>query len=147
MDTKKCTQCGEYKPLTDFHRRFSSKDGRQSKCKPCNHESAVQWQEKNAEKATKVWKNKVGDSEFLLKRKSRLYGISPDELQNLYDSNSSCMICGTIPSNGLHIDHDHSSGVVRGLLCMRCNTALGLFKDNAENLANAIEYLENTKPL
>lgn len=42
----------------------------------------------------------------------------------------------------LVVDHCHSSGEVRGLLCHNCNRALGLFKDSRENLLNAVEYLE-----
>ena len=42
----------------------------------------------------------------------------------------------------LAIDHCHESGIVRGLLCMPCNTGLGNFKDNVQTLLNAIKYLE-----
>ena len=43
------------------------------------------------------------------------------------------------------IDHDHSSGALRGYLCRKCNTGLGMFDDNSEYLKSAIDYLENTK--
>lgn len=57
-----------------------------------------------------------------------------------------CSICGAVPDTskkrgGLHIDHDHATGKVRGLLCEPCNLGLGNFKDNPESLRTAAEYL------
>lgn len=45
----------------------------------------------------------------------------------------------------LSVDHDHTTGAIRGLLCMYCNTALGKFKDDIEILKSAIVYLEAHK--
>ena len=54
-----------------------------------------------------------------------------------------CAICGRKPSpvRRLHVDHEHSSGRIRGLLCAACNPALGLFRDSEELLIKAITYL------
>ncbi len=79
------------------------------------------------------------------------FGLLPKEYQALKDSqNNACAICGTLPSgsrNGkyenLAIDHCHDKLVVRGLLCLKCNTALGKFDDNILFLERAIEYLKN----
>jgi len=60
-----------------------------------------------------------------------------------------CAICKGDNSNSKrdwHIDHCHKSGVVRGILCHGCNTALGSFKDSPEILAAAIEYLCRQSP-
>ena len=46
----------------------------------------------------------------------------------------------------LCIDHDHKTGVVRGLLCHRCNVAVGMFRDSPENLQSTIEYLQKPVP-
>jgi len=57
-----------------------------------------------------------------------------------------CAICGQPGKDGkLHSDHDHSTDTPRGLLCINCNTALGGFKDNPDNLKKAMEYLEKYK--
>lgn len=54
-----------------------------------------------------------------------------------------CEICGEKENKKkLCIDHNHETGELRGILCSKCNSALGLFKDNIENLKKAIEYLE-----
>jgi hypothetical protein len=56
-----------------------------------------------------------------------------------------CAICKVeLTSNKVHIDHCHSTGKVRGLLCELCNKGLGQFKDNITNLENAINYLKET---
>ena len=57
-----------------------------------------------------------------------------------------CKICGVHQSEikrSLCVDHDHETGKVRGLLCGKCNTAIGLFGDNRELVKLAFEYLEN----
>ena len=58
--------------------------------------------------------------------------------------NNACAICGITPEEigkKLIVDHDHDTLKVRGLLCWRCNSGLGFFKDNQAHLAMAIEYL------
>lgn len=75
----------------------------------------------------------------------RKRGMTAEQFADKMDEQGGvCAICGAYPPTGraFAIDHDHKSGEVRGLLCSSCNTALGLFKDNAENLLSAIQYLE-----
>ena len=82
----------------------------------------------------------------------RIYGITADEYNARLESQKGvCAICGTdSPTTTqedthkhLFVDHCHTSGAVRGLLCSSCNTGLGLFKDNPERLKAAIQYLTN----
>ena len=63
-----------------------------------------------------------------------------------------CAVCGlpeTTITRGylqpLAVDHDHSSGKIRGLLCVKCNTALGLLKDSKERIKTLLEYIENAE--
>jgi hypothetical protein len=59
-----------------------------------------------------------------------------------------CKICGISQDNlghSLHVDHDHNTLKIRGLLCSQCNTGIGLLKENVEILKSAIFYLENSK--
>lgn len=61
---------------------------------------------------------------------------------------SKCKICGIHQDElikKLVVDHDHNTGIVRGLLCDKCNRGLGHFDDNINKLLNAIEYLKNNK--
>jgi Recombination endonuclease VII len=73
------------------------------------------------------------------------YGLSEADYNALFaEQDGKCAICGAGPSgkwNILNVDHDHVTGQVRGLLCHRCNTALGLFRDDPVILAPAVAYL------
>ena len=75
----------------------------------------------------------------------RQYGITLDEYHQMLDEQGhKCAICGNgdeVEGRRLAIDHCHDSGVVRGLLCGKCNRGLGLFYDSAELLKSAIQYL------
>jgi hypothetical protein len=85
----------------------------------------------------------------------RTYGISPEEFATLIaEQDGKCAICREPPNgkaNGrarsghlpsLHVDHDHDTGKIRGLLCGPCNTGLGLFRDEPRLLLAAIKYLQ-----
>lgn len=75
-----------------------------------------------------------------------LYGVTPDQTAAMLAAQANrCAICGTeagIGKNGLHLDHDHTTGKVRALLCGPCNNGLGLFKDDPARLRAAAAYLE-----
>lgn len=76
--------------------------------------------------------------------RERLYGVSREEYAELVsDQNGVCALCGRASEErALAVDHDHASGVVRGLLCAPCNTGLGVFRDDPRLLRRAIGYLE-----
>lgn len=80
--------------------------------------------------------------DYELKRK---FGITLEEYEELFDTQGGvCFICGQPCSSGrsLAVDHDHSTGKVRGLLCGACNTGIGKLQDDPELLRKAAEYLE-----
>ena len=56
-----------------------------------------------------------------------------------------CAICGgkEIANRGLCVDHNHSTGKVRGVLCLNCNAGIGNFRENIDVMLNAIKYLKN----
>lgn len=75
------------------------------------------------------------------------YGITPEDYDQLLDKQGGgCAICGDEPwtqKHGLlHVDHDHATSEIRGLLCFSCNVALGAFKDDTPRIARAISYLK-----
>lgn len=132
-DGRLCRTCGIRKPDEEFVFDERGPNGRGWRCKACAKIAAAKWVKENP-----------------LYRQYQ-YGISGAEVAALFDmQNGCCAICKkAISLNGNrkhgsagHVDHDHKSGTVRGLLCPPCNTALGGFKDNIVSLKAAIAYLE-----
>lgn len=145
-----CPTCHETKPLSDF---TILKNGKPySYCRKCNAANTQRWQLANPDKAracARNWhaKNPHKDKEY---RHRRRYGIEPQEYGDLWRAQSGlCAICG-LPETRVHrdgalfqlsVDHDHSTGEVRGLLCHGCNVGIGGLRDDISNLAKAIKYL------
>lgn len=84
-------------------------------------------------------KTKVQQARAQKKSKYRLTDVELDALE----AKTTCDACGTDLQDGhwRHIDHDHQTGIVRGVLCRHCNTALGFFKDDPAKLRLLAEYL------
>ena len=84
-------------------------------------------------------------------RLKSVYGISLNEYREMYVSQEGkCAICGTHRPDkgkeGLVVDHCHSQGHIRKLLCVNCNTGIGQFRDDVQLLAKATDYLKLTNP-
>lgn len=126
-----CSRCKEFKSADNFYlvknTRYSGGIAMDSRCKCCEKE---------------------GRRKDTIKYK---YGITTSEYQVLLDlQNNRCAICDSVNSNNsrtnglLFIDHCHTTGRVRGLLCSNCNSAIGYLKDDVKLLQNAILYLNKT---
>lgn len=108
------------------------------------------WRAKN-KGYMKKWRAKNKDA---CRRYSQKTWLTKHRLtEELYQKMSSeqkdcCAICAAHKDNvsrGLHIDHDHKTGKVRGLLCMNCNTAIGKFRDDTLLLERALDYVKRHK--
>ena len=133
--SKTCTKCGITKEITEFYKRGGkvSPNSRKNHCKDCEKKRVSE----------SYWEDPSKSRNNDLKR---LYGITLNEYnQMLVDQNHKCITCGTTDPGGKHgkfmVDHCHSTGEVRGLLCKSCNIALGEVKDNRQTLLNMVEYL------
>lgn len=74
---------------------------------------------------------------------NKRYNITPGEYINLCEKQyNKCAICEQKPKR-LAIDHDHVTGKIRGLLCFKCNTAIGKLGDDISGLEKALKYLKN----
>lgn len=80
---------------------------------------------------------------FRMERLKLSHVFSINDFEKLLDDQKGvCAICGKKHKKRLSVDHDHKTGKVRGLLCAKCNLALGYFYDNINNLKSAIRYLQ-----
>jgi len=154
---KTCYKCKKTKALSEFNKNKSCKDGLGSECKSCKKIYRKAHREQ-ARVSARKWREAHPQGVYesrIQKRASRLkkYGLTAEQYTVLNtDQNGACAICG-LPetarcNNGnigpLSIDHCHSTGKVRGLLCSSCNTGLGRFKDDLDLLASAASYLINS---
>jgi len=137
---KVCGKCKENRPDLCFVKKIGYKDGLDWKCKGCNTELMKIWRIKNPEKA------------HTLSRRSTLnsnHGIKLEVyVELLKQQKGKCKICFTKNPGGMgafHVDHDHKTKEVRGLLCHRCNLGLGYFKDDCKIMISAVDYVKNAR--
>jgi len=104
-------------------------------------------------KLAKLWYEKNKKSCLLRARKNRLariYNLSVEEYDSkLNAQNGKCAICSELPVNNklLSVDHCHKTGKVRGLLCHKCNAALGMLREDINIFNSAISYLKQHWPV
>jgi hypothetical protein len=132
---KTCDQCNVEQAVLEFYRRPGGIY--YATCRSCYN------------------KDEQRHSKVLKARLKCLYGLTIEDYQTLLEkAGSRCEICGkphkdflegfNDKSSRLHIDHCHTTGKIRGLLCSKCNKALGLFKEDLSLLVAAKDYLLRT---
>jgi hypothetical protein len=130
---KQCARCSAVKPLDDFHRQPKGPMGRHSWCKPC----ANAYERATRNKQTTPQQRK----RWNLMTK---YGISmPAFLALMEAQNGLCAICME-PMLRPRVDHDHKTGIVRGLLCHACNIKLAAIED-VDYMNRAVRYLKKAR--
>jgi hypothetical protein len=170
MVSKPCKKCGAVKPLEAFYSTPGTRDGRRGDCIECNLADKAARHRANPEPArerTREWnlspenrakteanharyradgRKRISDRRSYLKR---TYGITLEEYDaKLAEQGGACAVCGREPRPdiSLHVDHDHVTGAIRGLLCFRCNVAIGLISEDRNNLAAIERYLDSHDP-
>ena len=136
-----CKICNQTKPLTDFYQtvRNGKPYGHHGKCKSCY-----------VKKQQETYTPEKGRDKNL----RHSYGITLQEYNEMLDNQSGkCATCGTTEPGGRKsgrgggadvfvVDHCHTTGKVRGLLCHSCNRAMGLLGDNVNIIDEMIKYLK-----
>ena len=160
---KKCTKCGVLQPLENYYKATGGRDGLRGDCKDCfrtrakerypkvreqSIERAKRWRDEHREQYLANQRRMKQSPEGRLRERAgylrRTYRITPERYDELLAAQAGvCAVCGRRPTPGisLHVDHHHGSGRIRGLLCFRCNNALGDFEDSPELLSRAAEYV------
>jgi len=120
-ERKVCFFCGrEYSATPEyFYKDKSKKDGLSYKCKECDKDVSLKSQLMHS------------------------YGITVEEYDEMFiTQDERCLICNNKSKKRLSVDHDHNTGKVRGLLCSKCNTGIGMFGDDYHLVLRASEYLK-----
>jgi len=129
---KWCPDCNTYRPLDEFPRNRGTRDGRAVYCKPHQNERTY------ASRQTVHG----GSRHYHLVRR---YGVTAAQIDEMVDVQPGlCLICLNDLGDRPHVDHDHETGEVRGILCFNCNGGLGQFQDEPFLLKRAAGYLEGT---
>lgn len=143
---KKCAKCKEEKPTSAFGPNKKSTDRLNYYCRKCMNVYIADWGRRNRPKRNDVKRRWLSvNTEDKRKRAKdlrlqRMYGLTLVEFDKKFDSQSGgCAICGEV--SRLDVDHCHTTGAVRGLLCRACNMALGAFRDDSGLLESALAYL------
>jgi hypothetical protein len=143
-DKKFCSKCKFLTHIDNFYKQ----NGRPvSWCKACSKKDALRRYEKDKEAwniRSRNWKraHKLRNKEYYL---IYAYGITLEDYNKMFEEQQGCCaICGRHQSElkrALAVDHSHETGKVRGLLCGKCNHALGNVNDDISILLSMIEYL------
>ena len=112
IEIRTCLSCGNTKPIDDF-KKDKNKTNHRFKCKECTRKYARAWR----------------------------FNISIEQLAEL-EKKDSCAICSSYIIGQKNIDHNHTTGEIRDILCSGCNAALGLIKEDKETLEKMIIYIE-----
>lgn len=121
-----CTKCNKYKLWSEFHWHLTATNNCNPSCKECCNK----------------YRRQIHRYEHL----KHTYDLTEPEYEVLLKKqNGVCAICSEKPEENLSVDHCHVTGEIRGLLCRKCNSSIGLLKHDVKLLLKAIQYLENRR--
>ncbi len=126
---KYCPQCDKWKDRSEFRKSNKAESGLQSYCRPCFRKYQRRHPARNRPNSWRKW----------------AYGITPEQYAEIYAEQSGKCALPSCGNPAECIDHDHATDSFRGLLCRKCNTALGMLRDNSELAKEVADYLEKHK--
>lgn len=141
----KCRDCGQCLPESEFGADHATPNGLSRRCRICKAKRSREWYYRLGSKAAHAPKIKkvITAADVAAGRKRRSlksrYGLTVEEYNKILSTG--CLICGTFKN--LCVDHDHKISKNRGALCAKHNTAIGLFNENTDHLAQAIKYIQS----
>ena len=142
-NTRDCKGCNRRLPISAFWFENKAVQRRHYRCKQCHGKYIRDWltdHQENRRRAVQTYYRRHGI-------RFRRYGITKDQYDQMvrYQGNV-CAICGKGTENDrpLDIDHDATTGIIRGLLCNSCNTGIGKLGHDPIRLASAARYIIRT---
>jgi hypothetical protein len=134
METKECTKCGITKTINEFNKDKLRKDGFEPACRKCNNTRQKKWRDKQTIEYHRDRQRKWKLKGFNMSLSEYNYYVSIQD--------GKCAICHCLDETGdLCVDHDHVTNKIRGMLCKKCNLAIGHLKDSPVNALSAARYL------
>jgi len=140
---RKCPSCLIIKDLSEFAKSNHTKSGHQSWCKSCTNKQTLERHHRLMKTDEYKEKRRARSLEVRYKYK---YGITLEEKINMITTqNNECAMCHkTLIYKTSVVDHDHQTGKVRAILCIKCNTGLS-YIENKKFLKSALEYIKNNE--
>ena len=142
-----CSKCSKEQPLSEFYKNSSGYHRRE--CKSCVSARQKAYRAADPDAIRDKWRRaskKYMTSEKRWNKTLRKYGLTEETYNQMYDlQEGRCKLCDS--DRTLVVDHCHTTGSIRGLLCHQCNAGLGQFKDDTEVLAKAIKYLQQDRSI
>lgn len=141
IDVKTCGTCKETKSIDEYYQDLRSVDARGTICKTCRNLKTEHWRETNRERYNATMR--AYNAKHYQKHRLARYKLTPDQhAKMLAEQKGVCAICEQLPrgERPLCVDHDHSTGKVRGLLCYGCNRAIAIL-DKQHLFEKAALYL------
>jgi len=151
--TRVCKCCGEARLITEFALIIATKGYRVHKCRLCLNEYRKKHRQKNRDRINEQRRSQYGAEDSRRKNTERelalrwKFGISSEQYDKMLAEQAGvCAICKKTSRDGtrLCVDHCHKTGMIRGLLCRNCNSAIGQLGDELEGVLQATLYLART---
>jgi hypothetical protein len=166
VGTKTCKECRKTKPLVEFYKKGK---GHTERCRECHkvfrkafiaktrdkhNAKKREHYHKTRERYLAYYKTDKRRARWFEWKLKRQYGITVEQFEQMMEEQGGCCkVCGRPPSeiNGhrhkkrLHVDHDHKTGQVRGLLCNSCNVAAGCLGDDIGVMYALIDHISYPK--
>ena len=123
LQEKICMKCSTSKDIKNFNKDKGTRDGYKVECKQC--------------RAYRQW----------VRTLKKVYNVTPEEYNDMYEEQEGfCDICGAHQDSlsiRLAVDHNHTTGKVRALLCMKCNTDLGVYENREQEFKRYLQRRDN----
>lgn len=142
--TKTCTKCLCDKPVSQFPVKKSCRDGLNTKCKTCcNERHKIYNRTYSKTDRFKARQRAYYDRRGYLMRRKWKYGLTLEQVERLLKNATECDICGNeFGDREPAIDHCHTTNKIRGLLCLKCNAALGYLREDPSLFQRAMDYIK-----